>query len=213
MSINKAVVVNNGGLHSTTAVAVAADRGYEVYSISFDYGNPFKLTAARKAVASLKVKDSRFVKVDLPGYKGPGKPGDATATSYIPARNAIFMSYALSWAEEIAAHHIFIAVNTIHYGAYPDCTPDFIHSYEHMGNTSTIKACEGMPLNIWAPLMKQERGAFVARGTALGVKYEDTHSCYTPAPDGTACGTCGGCKYRKAAFAEAGVKDPTKYIS
>lgn len=213
MSINRAIVINNGGLHSTTAVAVAIDRGYEVYSISFDYGNPYKLAAAAKALTHHKVKDSRVVKLELPGYFGLGKPGDKSITSYVPARNAIFMSYALSWAEALSAHHIFVSVNAVHYGKNPDCTPDYIHSYEHMGNTATIKACEGMPLNIWAPLMKQERGAIIQRGTSLGVHYEETHSCYTPGPDGMACGGCGACQYRKAAFAEAGVKDPTRYLA
>lgn len=202
---NGAVVINNGGLHSGTLLAIALERGYEVLSVGFDYGNPHKVAAAAKAAAQLKVREHRTLKIELPGYAGPG------ATSYVPGRTAIFLAYALALAEQHGAPHLFAGVNTVHYGHYVECRPDFIHAFETLGNAATVKASAGAPLNIWAPLMKLARGAMVARGTALGVDYALTHSCYAPAPDGTACGQCAGCLHRKAAFHEAGVADPTRY--
>ncbi|MCP4611724.1 MAG: 7-cyano-7-deazaguanine synthase QueC [Planctomycetes bacterium] len=225
----KAVVLSSGGLDSTTAMAIAKSEDYDIYSISFRYGqrHVLELEAAEKVAFTLGVKQHLVIDIDL------GKIGGSALTdnninvpknrceeemqdippTYVPARNTIFLSYALAWAEVLNAKAIFIGVNSLDYSGYPDCRPEFIEAYEKMANLATKAGVEGIRLEIKAPLMNLTKAEIIKKGVELGIDYGMTHSCYDPDSNGAACGACDSCTLRKKGFAEAGVSDPTRYFS
>ena len=226
--IKKAVVLSSGGLDSTTVLAMVRNQGYELYSLSFFYGqrHDVELQAAEKVALCMGVKRHLVSRVDLkpiggssltddiavPKDRGESQMADAIPVTYVPARNTIFLSYALAWAEVLGAWDIFIGVNAVDYSGYPDCRPEFIQAFETMANLATKATVEGKgQLRIHAPLIDLTKAQIIQAGTALGVDYAMTHSCYDPTPEGLACGGCDSCILRKNGFAEAGIADPTRY--
>ncbi len=222
----KAVVLSSGGLDSTTVIAIAKSEGYEIYSLSFDYGqrHKFELEAAAFVAKNLGVKKHMVLKVDMRQIGGsaltddidvPKESCDFDSSSeipvtYVPARNTIFLSYGLAWAEVLSSSDIFIGVNSVDYSGYPDCRPEFINSFEKMANLATKNGVEGITkLKIRTPLIDMSKAEIIKKGISLGVDYGITHSCYDPSPEGLACGLCDSCVLRKKGFIEAGVADPT----
>jgi 7-cyano-7-deazaguanine synthase len=225
----KAVVLSSGGIDSTTAMAIAKREEYEIYSLSFDYGQRHyrELDAARKVAHGLGVKSHFVIKIDLGKIGGSALTDDIEVpkarsedemkkeipVTYVPARNTIFLSYALAWAEVLGASDIFIGVNAIDYSGYPDCRPEYIKAFENMANLAIKAAVEGkLKINIRTPLIQMTKAEIIRKGVELGVDYRLTHSCYDPSPDGKACGQCDSCLLRKKGFREAGFPDPTEYI-
>ena len=228
MDNKKAVVLSSGGLDSTTAMAIAKSEGYDVYSLSFSYGqrHSIELEAAKRVAEAIGVKKHLVIDIDLKLIGGSALTDDIevpkgrdenTMTSdipvtYVPARNTIFLSYALGWAEVIGASEIFIGVNAVDYSGYPDCRPEFIEAFQHLANLATKVGVEGKSrFQIRTPLIHLTKAQIIQKGVSLGVDYGLTLSCYDPTPDGGACGHCDSCQLRKKGFAEAGVADPTKY--
>ena len=229
MSPDKAVVLVSGGLDSATCLAIARADGFACHALSFDYGqrHAHELNAARTVARELGAVEHKFVTIDLRAFGGSAltdeidvpkdRPdGDADPTipvTYVPARNTIFLSYALAWAEVLGAWDLFIGVNAVDYSGYPDCRPEYIRAYEAMANLATKSAVEGeRRVTIHTPLISLTKADIIRRGTQLGVDYAWTHSCYDPGPDGRACGRCDSCRIRRAGFEEAGVPDPTVYV-
>jgi 7-cyano-7-deazaguanine synthase len=225
----KAVVLSSGGLDSTTVLAMARSRGYTLYSLSFFYGqrHDFELQAAEKVAAAMGVERHLVSRVDLkpiggsaltddipvPKARSESDMAEAIPVTYVPARNTIFLSYALAWAEVLAAWDIFIGVNAVDYSGYPDCRPEYIQAFETMANLATKAAVEGKGrFHIHTPLIDLTKAQIIQAGTALGVDYGMTHSCYDPTAEGLACGSCDSCILRKNGFAAAGVPDPTPYV-
>jgi 7-cyano-7-deazaguanine synthase len=222
-----AVVLLSGGLDSTTTLAIAIDSGYEAYALSFDYGqrHHVEIEAARKVATALGVKDHRIAKIDMRVFGGSAltdnidvpkaRSGEAIAEgipiTYVPARNTIFLSYALGWAEVLNAGHIFIGVNALDYSGYPDCRPEYIAMFEMLANLGTKAGVEGMRFQIHAPLIKMSKAQIVRKAADLKVDLSLTHSCYDPAADGRACGECDSCQLRRKGFEEAGLTDPIAY--
>lgn len=224
----KAVVLLSGGLDSTTVLAIAKNLGYDVYALSFRYGqrHEIELQRAIKIAEMMGVCEHAVIDIDLRKFGGSAltadidvpkhKDGITTASeipiTYVPARNTIFLSYALAWAEVLEAPDIFIGVNAVDYSGYPDCRPEFIEAFEKMANLA-IKACvEGkMSISIRAPLIYMSKADIITLGTKLGVDYSMTITCYDPSPEGLACGECDACILRKNAFVKAGIPDPTSY--
>jgi len=224
----KAVVLLSGGLDSTTALAVALDQGYEAYALSFRYGqrHRIELESARRVAESFRVSKHLVLEIDLGSIGGSALTGDSEVpkrrsagemaegipVTYVPARNTIFLSFALAWAETIGAADIFIGVNALDYSGYPDCRPDYIASFERMANLATRASVEGrMRLRLHAPLIQMTKAEIIRTGLGLGVDYSLTHSCYDPTADGLACGECDSCQLRLKGFAEAGAVDPLGY--
>jgi 7-cyano-7-deazaguanine synthase len=223
-----AVVLLSGGLDSATALAIAKAQGYEVFSLSFDYGQRHRqeLEAARRVAESLGVNEHRVVKidnslfagsaltdnVDVPKNRTDEEIGTGIPVTYVPARNTIFLSHALAWAETIPAAHIFIGVNALDYSGYPDCRPEYIALFETLANTGTKAAADGMRFQIHAPLIKLSKAQIIQKAIELDVDLSLTHSCYDPASDGRACGKCDACQLRLKGFREAGVTDPLRYV-
>jgi 7-cyano-7-deazaguanine synthase len=220
-----AVVLVSGGLDSATTLAIARAEGFESYALSFDYGQRHKveLEAARRVAARLHVARHAIMPIDLRGFGGSAltadipvpkdrpidKMGDAIPTTYVPARNTIFLSFALAWAEVLGADDIFIGVNALDYSGYPDCRPQYIAAFERMANLATRAGVEtGRQLKIHTPLIHLTKAEIIRRGLELGVDYGLTFSCYDPTADGRGCGRCDACLLRAKGFAEAGVKDP-----
>ncbi len=220
-----AIVLLSGGLDSTTLLAMAREEGYGLYALTFRYGQRHhqELAAAKKVTEAFPVREHRVVEIDLRAFGGSAltdnidvpKTGTLSAdipVTYVPARNTIFLSYALAWAEVLGIGDIFIGVNAVDYSGYPDCRPEFIAAYEKMANLATKAAVEGKtPISIWTPLMYLSKGEIIRKGLSLGVDYGLTHTCYDPAPDGLACGCCDSCRLRIKGFAEAGLVDPLPY--
>ena len=224
----KAVVLSSGGIDSTTAMAIAADSGYDLYSLSFFYGqrHAFELKAAESVGRFFSVKKHLVLNLDFRPIGGSALTDDIEVpklrnekdmaadipVTYVPARNTIFLSYALAWAEVISAFDIFIGVNAVDYSGYPDCRPEYIESFEHMANLATKSGIEGKDrLRIQTPLIDMKKAEIILTGHRLGVDYALTHSCYDPSLEGLACGQCDSCLIRKKGFIDAGVTDPTKY--
>ena len=224
----KAVVLTSGGLDSSTVLAMAADQEFAIYSLSFDYGQRHvcELRAAEKVAAAAGAERHLVTQVDLKPIGGSALTDDiavpkarseslmaqAIPVTYVPARNTIFLSYALAWAEVLGAWDIFIGVNAVDYSGYPDCRPEYIQAFETMANLATKTAVEGKGrFRIHTPLIDMTKAQIILAGTALGVDYGMTHSCYDPSPQGVACGGCDSCILRKNGFATAGVPDPTAY--
>ena len=225
----KAVILSSGGLDSTTVIAIAQSEGFEIYSLSFDYGqrHVHELKAAKKIAELFQVAKHLVISIDLHAIGGSALTDDLdvpksrnmkTMTSeipitYVPARNTIFLSYALAWAEVLQSSHIFIGVNAVDFSGYPDCRPEFIASFEHMANLATKIGVEGKTrVRIRTPLLHLNKAQIITKGIELGVDYAITHSCYDPSPEGLACGQCDSCLLRQKGFIEAGIPDPTRYI-
>jgi 7-cyano-7-deazaguanine synthase len=224
----RAVVLLSGGLDSTTTLAIAASAGYDLYALSFRYGQRHEqeVEAARRVAARFGVARHVVAEIDLRTFGGSALTADVEVpkdrpiatmgedipVTYVPARNTIFLSFALAWAEVLAASDIFIGVNVEDYSGYPDCRPEYIEAYERMANLATKAAVEGAPrLTIHTPLIHLTKAQIIRRGLELGVDYALTLTCYDPAAQGEACGRCDACLLRLKGFAEAGVGDPARY--
>jgi 7-cyano-7-deazaguanine synthase len=224
----KAIVLLSGGIDSTTSMAIAKGEGYEIYALSFQYGqrHALELEAAKKVAKALGAAEHLVVHIDFAKIGGSALTGHGEVpkarteedmgkdipTTYVPARNTIFLSYALAWAEALGASDIFIGVNAIDYSGYPDCRPEYIEAFERMANLATKASVQGKTqISIHTPLIKMTKAAIILRGGELGVDFRVTHSCYDPSPEGRACGQCDSCLLRKKGFKEAGIPDPTDY--
>ncbi|HET6424494.1 MAG TPA: 7-cyano-7-deazaguanine synthase QueC [Planctomycetaceae bacterium] len=227
-SSRRAVVLLSGGLDSATTLAMARDEGYECYAISFDYGqrHRFELEAADKVGRALGVVRQIVVPIDLRAFGGSALTSDIEVPkdraeedlstgipiTYVPARNTVFLSLALGWAEVLGAVDIFIGVNAVDYSGYPDCRPEFIAAFEAMANLATKAGVEGPDaFRIHTPLIHLTKAEIIRRGVSLGVNYGLTHSCYDPDGQGRSCGHCDSCQLRRKGFLEAGLADPTVY--
>jgi 7-cyano-7-deazaguanine synthase len=220
----KAVILYSGGLDSTTCLAIAKAEGYEPYALSFSYGQRHRheLEVAERNARPLGAVDHLVVEFDLRKMGGSALTSDIAVpkdgvgeeipVTYVPARNTIFLSFALGWAETLGAFDVFIGVNALDYSGYPDCRPEFIAAYEAMANLATKAGVEGKKLKIHTPLISLTKAEIIQKGLSLGVDYGLTHSCYDPAEDGAACGLCDSCRLRLKGFAEAGVADPVRYV-
>jgi len=226
--IKKAVVLSSGGIDSTTVMAMAKHEGFEIHSLSFSYGqrHAVELEAAQKVADALGAAEHLVINIDLKKIGGssltddmdvPKSRDERTMTreipvTYVPARNTIFLSFALAWAEILESSDIFIGVNAIDYSGYPDCRPEYIDAFERMANLATKAGVEGMTkIKIRTPLIRLTKAQIINKGIELGIDYSVTHSCYDPSPQGLACGRCDSCFLRKKGFKEAGVDDPTRY--
>lgn len=222
----KAVVLYSGGLDSTTCLAIARAEGFEPHAMSFSYGqrHSVELELAKKNARPAGAVEHMVVEFDLRKVGGsaltadiavPKKGvGDDIPVTYVPARNTIFLSFALGWAEVLGAFDIFIGVNALDYSGYPDCRPEYISAYETMANLATRAGVEGTGrFRIHAPLMRLTKAEIIRKGLVLGVDYGLTHSCYDPSPAGVACGLCDSCRLRLKGFAEVGVADPVPYVT
>jgi 7-cyano-7-deazaguanine synthase len=224
----KAVVLSSGGIDSTTAMAIAKHEGRRIYSLSFWYGqrHGIELEAARKVAEVLRVRKHLVIDIDpavmggsaltdnieVPKARTETEMGGGVPVTYVPARNTIFLSYALAWAEVLGASEIFAGVNAVDYSGYPDCRPEYIEAFERMANLGTKMALEGKRVfRIRTPLIKLTKAEIIKTGNDLGVDFSVTHSCYDPFRDGGACGQCDSCLLRKKGFREAGIPDPTIY--
>ncbi|MHA7879181.1 MAG: 7-cyano-7-deazaguanine synthase QueC [Saccharospirillum sp.] len=219
----KAVVLLSGGLDSTTVLARACANGYAVYALSFDYGqrHDAELDAARRIAAHYKVAEHKIIPIDLRALGGsaltddsvpvPTEAVDGIPATYVPARNTVFLSIALGWAEVLEAQDIFIGVSAVDYSGYPDCRPEYIAAYERMANLATRMGVEGRPVRIRTPLIDLSKADTIALGNQLGVDYGLTVSCYQADEQGRACGECDSCRLRMRGFEQAGVVDATRY--
>ena len=220
----RAVILLSGGLDSATVVAMAREQGYACYTMSFDYGQRHRaeLDAAARVAHDLGAVQHKVIGLDLDGMGGsaltdssidvPEAPGEGIPVTYVPARNTVFLSLALGWAEVLGARDIFIGVNAVDYSGYPDCRPEFIESFEKMANLATKAGVEGQGFTIQAPLQNLSKADIVKAGMRLGVDYGLTVSCYQADDNGRACGKCDSCRLRAEGFAAAGVSDPTRYF-
>ena len=227
MDRKKAVLLLSGGLDSTTLLALASSEGRAVYALSFSYGqrHSAELAAARKIAARYDVVQHLVTEIDLRAFGGSALTSDITVpkgeapdsrigipVTYVPARNTIFLSFALAWAEVIGASDIFIGVNALDYSGYPDCRPEFIAAFERMASLATRAGVEGATeINVFTPLISLSKREIIELGLRLGVDYSMTTSCYDPDTGGNACGTCDACQLRLRGFAEAGARDPVSY--
>lgn len=224
-AIKKAVVLVSGGLDSATVLAMARNQGYECYALGFDYGQRHRaeLRAAERISEQLGAKEHKVIKLDLSAIGGSALTDDNIAVpdhvdgaegvpvTYVPARNTVFLSIALGWAEVLGASEIFIGVNAVDYSGYPDCRPDYIAAYETMANLATKAGIEGHRLKIVTPLISLSKADIIRAGTDLGVDYSQTVSCYQADAEGRACGTCDSCYLRRQGFEQALISDPTRY--
>jgi 7-cyano-7-deazaguanine synthase len=224
--MKKAVILLSGGIDSATCCAFARKDGFDLYAMSFSYGqrHSIELESARRVAEFFSVKDHRIVNIDLRAFGGSSLTSsmnvpknrdidkeDTIPSTYVPARNTIFLSFALGWAEVLECSDIFIGVNAVDYSGYPDCRPEFITAYERMANLATKASVEGRKLKIHTPLLLLSKAEIIKAGTDLGIDYGITHSCYDPTPEGLACGLCDSCQIRRRGFEQAGVEDPTRY--
>lgn len=222
------IVLLSGGLDSATTLAIAREAGFTAHALSFSYGqrHAVELGAAKKVAAAQGAAQHKIMEIDLrqfggsaltadidvPKGRSEGEMSESVPITYVPARNTIFLSHALAWAEVLGANDIFIGVNAVDYSGYPDCRPEYIAAFEVMANLALKAATEGgQKITIHAPLIEMTKAEIIARGTALGVDYSQTISCYDPADDGSACGACDSCVLRRGGFESAGIEDPTRY--
>lgn len=233
MSSPRAIVLLSGGLDSATVLALAKEQGFDTYALSFAYGQRHKveLAAADRVVAAAGVQEHRTVALDLAQFGGSALTDEAIAVpqassaqdaamqpsedgipvTYVPARNTLFLSTALAWAEVLGCYDIFIGVNAVDYSGYPDCRPEFIAAFQALANVATKAGVEGQTMTIHAPLIEWTKAEIIRQGTRLGVDYGLTLSCYKPTPAGLSCGRCDSCRIRSEGFRSAGVADPTPY--
>jgi 7-cyano-7-deazaguanine synthase len=223
-----AVVLLSGGIDSTTTLAIAIAEGYETYALSFHYRQRHQIEteAARRVADSLGTKEHRIARIDLRVFGGSALTDEiavpkqrletdiahAIPVTYVPARNSIFLAYALAWAEVIPANDIFLGVNAIDYSGYPDCRPEFIQAFEHLATVGTKAGVEGRRFNVHSPLIKLSKADIIRKAVELGVDLSLTHSCYDPSADDLACGQCDSCLLRLKGFREAGIRDPIRYV-
>jgi len=220
----KAVVLVSGGLDSATVLAMARSQGYACYTLSFDYGQRHRaeLLAAERVSAALGDVEHKVVALNLDSIGGsaltdktiavPEEETEGIPITYVPARNTVFLSVALGWAEVLEASDIFIGVNAVDYSGYPDCRPEFIAAFGRLANLATRAGIEGHRLTVHAPLISMTKGEIIRAGLDLGVDYSLTVSCYQATEEGLACGKCDSCRLRRHGFLEAGVQDPTRYV-
>jgi 7-cyano-7-deazaguanine synthase len=222
-----AVVLLSGGIDSTTTLAIALRDGYEAYALSFNYGqrHQIEMEAARCVANSLGAKEHRIAKIDMRIFSGSALTDDVDVPknrseteiaqgipiTYVPARNTVFLAYALAWAEVIPAADIFLGVNAIDYSGYPDCRPEFIEAFEVLAKLGTKAGVEGRRFRIHAPLIRFSKSEIIRKAAEINVDLSLTHSCYDPSPEGLACGECDSCHLRLKGFREAGIKDPIRY--
>jgi len=223
--MKKAVVLVSGGLDSATTLALAQEQGYACYALSFDYGQRHRseLEAARNVARAAGVVEHKTITLNLNDIGGsaltdssiavPQQPTQGIPVTYVPARNTVFLSLALAWAEVLAADAIFIGVNAVDYSGYPDCRPEFIEAFANLAKLATKAGVEGHPIGIETPLIHLSKAEIIEQGLRLGVDYANTISCYAPDDAGRACGRCDSCRLRAAGFKDAGVADPTCYQS
>ncbi len=221
--MKKAVILLSGGLDSATTLALAQEQGFSCYTLSFDYGqrHAVELKAAERVATTLGAVEHRVVAIALDQFGGsaltdlnmavPAEGGDGIPVTYVPARNTIFLSIALGWAEILGARDIFLGINAVDYSGYPDCRPEFIATFERLANLATKAGVEGSEFHIHAPLVELSKAAIIQEGNRLGIDYGVTVSCYRADQDGRACGQCDSCNFRAAGFREAGLLDPTSY--
>lgn len=226
--MKKAIVLLSGGLDSTTALAVAVEEGYDAHALTFRYGqrHAIEIESARRVAEAFKLKHHLIADIDLRAVGGSALTGDiemprhrpdevmgvGIPATYVPARNTIFLSFALAWAERLESEDIFIGVNALDYSGYPDCRPEYIAAFERMANLATKAGVEGrLRLQIHAPLIRMTKAEIIKTGLRLGIDYSLTHSCYDPQPSGLACGICDSCQLRLKGFAEAQACDPLGY--
>lgn len=219
----KAVVLLSGGMDSATCLAIAKSQDFDVYAISFAYGqrHSSELDAAKKLAKQFDAKH-QVINIDIGKFGGsaltdhsldvPTELSDEIPITYVPARNTVFLSYALAWAEVLEANDIFIGVNAVDYSGYPDCRPEFIESFERMANLATKAGVEGQRLTIHTPLIDLTKGDIIRQGVELGVDYSETVTCYQADEQGRACGECDACRLRKLGFEQAGAADTTRYV-
>ncbi|UCG74262.1 MAG: 7-cyano-7-deazaguanine synthase QueC [Chromatiales bacterium] len=219
----QAVVMLSGGMDSATCLAIAREDGFVCHALSFDYGQRHgaELLAAADVARALGVASHRTLRLDLGALGGsaltdtaiavPETPADGIPVTYVPARNTVFLSFALALAEIIDADAIYAGMNAIDYSGYPDCRPEYIDAFQAMANLATRRGVEGRPVEIRAPLLRMSKAEIVSRGTALGVEFGRTVSCYQADDDGRACGRCDACRLRRQGFVDAGIDDPTRY--
>tara|TARA_B100001964_G_scaffold243087_1_gene319968 strand:- start:164 stop:859 length:696 start_codon:yes stop_codon:yes gene_type:complete len=231
VSDRRAVVLLSGGLDSATTLAIAVNEGFSCYCLSFDYGQRHRteIEYARELADQLGAVEHRTAKLDIGTFGGSAltdkalevpvvregdesAPTDEIPLTYVPARNTVFLSYALGWAEVLGAYDIFIGVNAVDYSGYPDCRPEFVAAFESLANLATKAGVEGNKISIQTPLIKLRKEEIILRGISLGVDYSQTVSCYQLGTDGKACGVCDSCRIRKAGFANANLQDPTRYL-
>jgi 7-cyano-7-deazaguanine synthase len=223
--MKRAVVLLSGGLDSATVLAIARSEGYDCYTLSFDYGQRHRaeLNASAKLSEIMGAVSHKVIDINLRTIGGSAltddeidvpheHQSDVIPVTYVPARNTVFLSIALGWAEVLEAEAIFVGVNAVDYSGYPDCRPEYIGAYEKMANLATKRGVEGQPLTINTPLIHLTKADIIKKGVTLGVDYGLTVSCYEANRDGQACGQCDSCHFRKQGFAEAGIEDPTPYI-
>jgi len=223
----KAIILSSGGLDSTTVMAVAKDQGFDIFSLSFDYGQRhlLELDASKKVANQMGVSHHLVTTINMRDIGGSALtdgidvPKNSSFTdeeipvTYVPARNTIFLSFALAWAEVLGAEDIFIGVNAVDYSGYPDCRPEYIQAFQSMANLATKSGVEKKSkIHIQTPLIHMTKAEIIRLGVSLGVDYSQTHSCYDPSSDGKSCGECDSCILRKKGFQEAGIKDPITYI-
>ncbi len=228
--MKRAVVLLSGGLDSATTLALCRADGYDAYALSFRYGQRHEreIEAARRVADSLGAREHRIAQIDLRVFAGSALTAEIAVPkarsesemesvipiTYVPARNTIFLSYALAWAEVLETTDIFLGVNAVDYSGYPDCRPAFIRKFEELANLATRAGVEGTArFQIHAPLIALSKAEIIRRGISLGMDYGQTHSCYDPTPDSRACGTCDSCQLRLKGFREAGLTDPIPYAS
>jgi 7-cyano-7-deazaguanine synthase len=225
--MKRAVVLLSGGIDSTTTLAIALAEGYEAYALSFEYGQRHQIEtqAARRVANSLGAKEHRVATIDLrvfggsaltdhidvPKQRSEKEISHGIPITYVPARNTIFLAYALAWAEVIPAADIFLGVNAIDYSGYPDCRPEFIEAFETLANVGTKTGVQGRRFHIHTPLIKFSKAEIIRKAFDLAVDLSLTHSCYDPSPEDLACGECDSCLLRLKGFREAGIKDPIRY--
>jgi 7-cyano-7-deazaguanine synthase len=222
--MSKAVILLSGGLDSTTTLAIAQSEGFDCYALSFDYGQKQKseLNAAKKIAELFSATEHRIMNISLSDIGGSAltdnaidvpkfKYSDEIPITYVPARNTVFLSYAMAWAEVLECQNIFIGVNALDYSGYPDCRIEYIKAFETMANLATKQGVEGQKLTIHTPLIDLHKAKIIQKGLELGVNYAMTTTCYQADDKGDACGFCDACEYRKLGFKEAGITDPTRY--
>jgi 7-cyano-7-deazaguanine synthase len=223
----RAVVLLSGGLDSATALAIAKAEGFGLYALTMAYGQRHhaELEAAKRVAESIGVEQHRVLGInneifggsaltdnlEVPKFRSEKEISSEIPITYVPARNTLFLSYALAWGETVGATNIFIGVNALDYSGYPDCRPEFIEAFEKLANLATKSGAEGKPWEIHAPLIRMSKAEIIHRGLELGVDYSLTHSCYDPLPDGRACGQCDSCQLRRKGFRDAGLTDQIQY--
>jgi len=219
----KAIVLLSGGLDSITTLALAQQQGFQCYALSFDYGqrHTAELDAAARIAEKYQVIEHKVIKLGLGAIGGsaltddhiavPNSAQEGIPVTYVPARNTIFLSFALGWAEVLNLHDIFIGVNAVDYSGYPDCRPEFINAFQNLATLATKAGVEGNPFTIHTPLISLSKAEIIKLGTELSVDYQNTVSCYSSDQQGRACGICDACRLRKIGFDAAGIIDPTRY--